>query len=91
MFSKCVNNSCSASSRDHDEGKLFRIDINIGSDSSGDECRTEYFWLCSRCALTMNPKIEISGNVLTVRLLAIDNCESVDRAPASPYVPPPVN
>ena len=72
MSGKCVNGSCSAV-RGHNEGKLFRIDIDIGSNSGGDERRTEYIWLCSHCARTMNPKIEVAGNVLKVRLSATED------------------
>ena len=67
---KCVNHACSASFQGHDEGKLFRIDIDIGSNSGSDERKTEYIWLCGRCARTLNPSIDVAGNVLTVRLLA---------------------
>ncbi len=69
MSGKCVNESCSAV-RGQNEGKLFRIDIDIGSNSRGDERKTEYIWLCARCARTLNPKIEVAGNVLKVRLSA---------------------
>lgn len=72
MSGKCVNNACSAHFHGPNEGKLFRIDIEIGSNSGGDERKIEYIWLCGRCARTMNPKIEVAGNVLTVRLLAIE-------------------
>lgn len=73
MSSKCVNRACSASFHSSDEGKLFRIDIDIGSNSGGKERKTEYIWLCGRCARTMNPKIEVAGNVLTVRLSATED------------------
>ena len=81
MSGKCVNRACSASFRGPDEGKLFRIDIDIGSNSGGDERKTEYIWLCGRCARTMNPKIEVAGNVLTVRLLATEDYQASDVCP----------
>ncbi len=82
---KCVNSACSASFRGPDEGKLFRIDIDIGSNSGSDERKIEYIWLCARCARTLNPKIDVAGNVLTVRLLATEEYR------ASDAVPPQVN
>jgi hypothetical protein len=80
MYGKCVNSACSAI-RGPDEGKLFRIDIDIGSNSGGDERKTEYIWLCGRCARTLNPKIEVTGNVLTVRLAATEDHHSSDVFP----------
>jgi hypothetical protein len=77
---KCVNSACSAI-RGPNEGKLFRIDIDIGSNSGGDERKTEYIWLCGRCARTLNPKIEVAGNVLTVRLAATEDCQKKDAVP----------
>ena len=82
---KCVNSACSASFHGRDEGKLFRIDIDIGSNSGSDERKIEYIWLCARCARTLNPKIDVAGNVLTVRLL------STEEYRASDAVPPQVN
>ena len=80
MSGKCVNGSCSAV-RGPNEGKLFRIDIDIGSNSGGDERRTEYIWLCGHCARTMNPKIEVAGNVLKVRLSATKDYKTGDVCP----------
>jgi hypothetical protein len=85
MSGKCINKACSASFHGHDEGKLFRIDIDIGSNSGGDERKTEYIWLCGRCARTMNPKIEVAGNVLKVRLLTTEDRQISD------VLPPPVH
>ena len=84
MSGKCVNRACSAI-RGPNEGKLFRIDIDIGSNSGGNERKTEYIWLCGHCARTMNPKIEVAGNVLTVRLSATEDHQ------ASDVFPPHVN
>jgi hypothetical protein len=85
ISSKCVNSACSASFRGPDEGKLFRIDIDIGSNSGSEERKTEYIWLCGRCARTLNPTINVAGNVLTVKLLATEDCRARD------VFPPPVN
>ena len=86
ISSKCANSACSASSRGPDEGKLFRIDINIGSNSgSSEERKTEYIWLCGRCARTLNPSIDVAGNVLTVKLLATEDYRARD------VLPPQVN
>ena len=80
MYGKCVNNACSAV-RGSNEGKLFRIDIDIGSNSGSDERKTEYIWLCGRCARTLNPRIDVAGNVLTVRLAATEDHKANDATP----------
>jgi hypothetical protein len=67
MASKCENRCCPAT-RKHDEGKLFRLDLDLGSNGGGSERRTEYMWLCPRCAQRMHPKVEVNGNTVTVRL-----------------------
>ena len=70
MVVKCANHSCSTRSR-HGEGKLFRLDINLGNKTGGNERETDYIWLCDCCALIMHPKVEVSGN--TVRVLLSKN------------------
>lgn len=67
MTVKCVNHYCSAT-RHHDEGKLFRLDLDLGSKNGGDERMTEYLWLCADCAQRMHPTVEVSANKVTVRL-----------------------
>jgi hypothetical protein len=64
---KCANRWCSAT-RHHHEGKLFRLDLDLGSTTGCDECRTEYLWLCPDCAQLMHPRVEVNGNTVTVRL-----------------------
>jgi uncharacterized metal-binding protein YceD (DUF177 family) len=63
---KCANNWCFALCRD--EGKMFRLDIELGSNTGDDEIKTEYLWLCARCAQKMHPKVEVTGNIVTLRL-----------------------
>jgi hypothetical protein len=67
MSVQCVNSFCNAT-RHHDEGKLFRLDLDIGSNSGEDERRIEYLWLCPDCAMRMHPRVEVNGNNVTVRL-----------------------
>jgi hypothetical protein len=67
MVGKCANNCCAVTRHPH-KGKLFRLDLEIGSNAGGDECKTEYLWLCSRCALEMHPKVVVTGNTISVRL-----------------------
>jgi hypothetical protein len=67
MVGKCANSWC-PTTRSHDEGKLFRLDIDLGSKSGKNECKTEYIWLCDRCARVMHPKLEVAGNTVTLRL-----------------------
>ncbi len=67
MVAKCANSWCHTT-RHHDAGKLFRLDINLGNKAGGKERKTEYIWLCARCAQEMHPKVEVTGDTVTVRL-----------------------
>jgi hypothetical protein len=80
MVSKCANSWC-PTTRHHDEGKLFRLDIDLGSKTGKDEYRTEYIWLCAPCAREMHPKVEVNGDRVTLRLAK--NLEWVAEANAS--------
>jgi hypothetical protein len=70
MVGKCANPSCSAS-RQNEEGKLFRVDIDLGNATGGHQCKTTYLWLCAACAQSLRPKVEVVGNTVTVLLAAI--------------------
>ncbi len=50
MLSKCVNPTCSAVFRYLHEGKVFRLERDLGDDSDSHARHFEYFWLCSSCA-----------------------------------------
>lgn len=67
MASKCTNPCCTAT-RHRNEGKLFRLDLDLGSITGADEHKTEYMWLCAGCAERMHPRVEVSGNTIKVRL-----------------------
>ncbi len=67
MVAKCANSWC-PTTRHNDAGKLFRLDINLGNRAGGKERKTEYIWLCARCAQQMHPKVEVTGDTVTVRL-----------------------
>lgn len=67
MAAKCANRWCPAT-RHHDEGKLFRLDLDLGSKAGRSERKTEYLWLCPACAQHMHPRVEVRGNTVTVRL-----------------------
>jgi len=82
MAGKCANNGCSTT-RPHHEGKLFRLDINLGNKAGGNERKTEYIWLCARCALEMHPKVEVKGDTVLVRLSKNEPLPLTDTA-ASP-------
>jgi hypothetical protein len=79
MVGKCANSWCPTTRHLH-EGKLVRLDIDLGN-KTGVERRTEYIWLCAPCALEMHPKIEVHGD--TVRLLLTKNALTVADTPAS--------
>jgi hypothetical protein len=67
MVGKCANSWC-PTTRHHHEGKLYRLDIDIGNKADKDEHKTEYIWLCARCAQEMHPWVEVTGNTVRVRL-----------------------
>jgi hypothetical protein len=67
MVGKCANRSCSAF-RANTEGKLFRLDIELGNIAGKRQHKTDYVWLCAPCAQQMNPKVEVSGDTIIVRL-----------------------
>ena len=67
MAARCANGLCSAP-RDQHEGKLFRVDIDLGNAAGETQKKTAYVWLCARCAQELIPKIEVAGDTITVRL-----------------------
>ncbi len=67
MIGKCVNSWCPATRHRH-EGKLFRLDIDLGNKAGGSELKTEYIWLCARCAREMHPEVEVVGDTVRLRL-----------------------
>ena len=71
MVGKCANSWC-PTTRHHHEGKLFRLDIDLGNKAGGDERKTEYMWLCACCAQVMHPKVEVNGDTVTLRLTKND-------------------
>ena len=70
MYGRCANPACSTS-RHPDQGKLFRLDIEIGNSNGATQLKTAYVWLCDRCARRMNPRIVVSGNTVRVLLAAL--------------------
>lgn len=67
MVGKCANSWCPTTRHRH-EGKLFRLDIDLGNKAGGDERKTEYLWLCSTCAEVMHPRVYVTGDTIQVRL-----------------------
>ena len=73
MLSKCANPSCSASFRYFHQGKLFRMEMETLGDQPADSeevtssgrivRRTEFFWLCDRCASEMTLESATRGRV----------------------------
>jgi hypothetical protein len=72
MVGKCANSWCPTTRHQH-EGKLSRLDIDLGSVAGKDERKTEYIWLCACCAQVMHPKVEVSGNTILLRLSKNDD------------------
>jgi hypothetical protein len=61
MLSKCANPKCTASFRYLHHGKLFRMEVPAALTHLNDPSehtrkpphRTEFFWLCEKCAMQM--------------------------------------
>jgi hypothetical protein len=70
MVGKCANGSCSASQNNGD-GKLFRLDLDIGNTAGTTQRKTAYIWLCGRCAPQMNPRVEVAGSTVRVLLAMV--------------------
>jgi hypothetical protein len=78
MAIRCANSRCSTTRR-RQEGKLFRLDLELGSLAGEDEHKTEYLWLCPRCAQLMYPRVEVKGD--TIRILLSKYTPSWTAAP----------
>jgi hypothetical protein len=82
MGMRCANHCCNAV-RQSDEGKLYRLDLELGSLRGEDEHRTEYLWLCSECASYLRLRVQAHGDSVQVRLSARDS--------APPRIPPQID
>ena len=71
MIENCANRSCTTLRRSN-QGKLFRLDIDLGSFSGADEHLTEYVWLCRACAQVMHPAVEVTRDTVILRLTKND-------------------
>ena len=81
MIRKCANNWC-LTPPDYHEGKLFRLDIDLGNRAGGDERKTEYIWLCACCVLRMHPTVMVTGDTVTVRLTKNDPTSEMGTEPS---------
>ncbi len=71
MAQTCANSLCTTARRSN-QGKLFRLDIDLGSLFGTDEHLREYIWLCGGCAQQMRPKVEVTRDTVTLRLTKND-------------------
>ena len=55
MLDKCANPACSEKFLRLQDGRLFVTEVNgeNQSNTSENECRVKYLWLCSLCCRTM--------------------------------------
>ncbi len=83
MVARCANPACSSACHRPEEGKLFRVDIEIANKAGTTEQNTAYVWLCSRCARVMNPRIEVAGDTVRVLLSAVHQRWSGGRSMAA--------
>ena len=73
MLAKCANPSCSASFRNLQEGRLFRLEADpepapSANSYASSQSRVEYFWLCGPCSESMALGLGQDGTVVTVSL-----------------------
>ena len=64
LLDKCNNPACRASFRYLNEGRLFRIEND--SNQSTALKKSEYFWLCGKCALDMSLRLADDATVQMV-------------------------
>jgi len=66
VLDKCSNPACLASFRYLNDGRLFRIESDPSSAST---ClkKSEYFWLCRKCALAVTLRLAEDATVQMVR------------------------
>ncbi len=83
MVRKCANSWCPTSPHLRD-GKLFRLDFDLGNMAGGNEQITEYIWLCAPCAQQMRPKVEVTGNTIRVLLSKIAPMAGTDSIASTP-------
>ena len=76
MISRCANPACSSRFRYLHEGRIFQFEMTsisvTGDDARGTNSpsrRTEYFWLCDACTLTMTLVVEPDAAVTLVPVL----------------------
>jgi hypothetical protein len=77
MVGKCANIWC-PTPHYHHEGKLFRIDIDLGNAAGETKQETDYVWLCGGCAQKMHPTVNVTGDTVTVRLSKNDPMRVAD-------------
>jgi hypothetical protein len=82
MVAKCAN-TCCPTLRRQNEGKTFRLDIDLGNKAGGDERKTAYIWLCACCAQQMHPKVIVTGNTISLRLSKNDPMRVADATSSS--------
>lgn len=69
MSARCANPSCTGSCPS-DEGKLFRLDLEIASIAGATQHKIVFLWLCGNCARRMNPRVEVAEDTVRVLLAA---------------------
>jgi len=73
VISRCANPACSTRFRYLHEGRIFQFEVTSipvrgvdAGDTKSPSRRTEYFWLCDSCALTMTLVVEPDAAVALV-------------------------
>jgi len=69
MVTGCENHLCTGSCPS-DDGKLFRLDLEIASMAGATQRKIVFLWLCGNCARRMNPRVEVAEGTVRVLLAA---------------------
>ncbi len=69
MLTKCAAPSCSAPFRRLNEGRLFRLELDLSCALSPEEegsAKEEYYWLCADCSQSLRLYLDARGRVVVV-------------------------
>lgn len=91
MLSKCLNPACSTPFRYFRNGKIFNLEMSSSPGSRGKERRSEFFWLCGPCSITMKVTLRDGIAVVQQRFLQLISGELLEQPDEQEsYMPDPI-
>lgn len=79
MVRKCANPSCTADFLFFRGGKLFQVDSRDRGPLNTSQ-QVEHFWLCEKCATSMNIIVDKTGNTRLEPLCVADTTDQSNRS-----------